>query len=28
MLDDGLDKVLAGRTSLSEIIYALGISGA
>ncbi|MEI6167221.1 MAG: ATPase, T2SS/T4P/T4SS family [bacterium] len=28
MLDDGLDKVLAGRTSLAEILYALGISGA
>lgn len=28
MLDDGLDKVLAGDTSLAEILYALGISGA
>jgi general secretion pathway protein E len=28
MLDDGLDKVLAGQTSLAEILYALGISGA
>jgi len=28
LLDDGLDKVLAGRTSLAEIAYALGISGA
>jgi type II secretory ATPase GspE/PulE/Tfp pilus assembly ATPase PilB-like protein len=28
MLDDGLDKVLAGQTSLSEILYALGVSGA
>ncbi len=28
MLDDGLDKVLAGKTSLAEILYALGISGA
>ena len=27
MLDDGLDKVLAGETSLSEVMYALGISG-
>ncbi len=28
MLDDGLDKVLSGQTSLAEILYALGISGA
>ena len=28
LLDDGLDKVVAGRTSLAEIAYALGISGA
>lgn len=28
MLDDGLDKVMAGQTSLAEILYALGISGA
>jgi general secretion pathway protein E len=28
MLDDGLAKVLAGQTSLAEILYALGISGA
>ena len=28
MLDDGLDKVMAGKTSLAEILYALGISGA
>ena len=28
MLEDGLDKVLAGETSLAEILYALGISGA
>jgi len=28
LLDDGLGKVLSGETSLSEILYALGISGA
>jgi general secretion pathway protein E len=28
MLDDGLDKVLGGRTSLAEVLYAMGISGA
>ena len=28
MLDDGLDKVLTGDTSLAEVMYALGISGA
>lgn len=28
LLDDGLEKVLAGDTSLAEVMYALGISGA
>jgi general secretion pathway protein E len=28
LLDDGLAKVLDGRTSLAEVLYALGISGA
>ncbi len=28
MLEDGLDKVAEGKTSLAEILYALGISGA
>jgi len=28
MLDDGVEKVVAGDTSLAEILYALGISGA
>jgi len=28
LLGDGLDKVLAGETTLAEVMYALGISGA
>ncbi len=28
LLEDGIEKVLAGETSLAEILYALGISGA
>ncbi len=28
LLDDGLSKVLAGETTLAEVVYALGISGA
>jgi len=27
MLDDGVDKVVSGETSLAEVMYALGISG-